>query len=201
MGPARGDIYISAFSECIFVERFLLVSKNQVFDGYNEKLNTTENSIHSFEDYPEYYEDLKDSFLNNSFVKKHFSKPQQAWNDVATVNNDGSKAIIRNLDAIAEVLDDARKERYLQQLVEIRNEIINRLQVYYDPNDKEQNNIKVRKITGDIKLKTEFAFGERPELFGKIIDDMMVSSTDLRAIAYDIIVRHIEEPKSVSSIK
>lgn len=29
----------------------------------------------------------------------------------------------------------------------------------------------------------------------------MVSSTDLRAIAYDIIVRHIEEPKSVSSIK
>lgn len=144
---------------------------------------------------------MKDSFLNNSFVKKHFSKPQQAWNDVATVNNDGSKAIIRNLDAIAEVLDDARKERYLQQLVEIRNEIINRLQVYYDPNDKEQNNIKVRKITGDIKLKTEFAFGERPELFGKIIDDMMVSSTDLRAIAYDIIVRHIEEPKSVSSIK
>lgn len=199
--PQGGTFTSQHFQNVYLLRDFYWSAKNQVFDGYNEKLNTTENSIHSFEDYPEYYEDLKDSFLNNSFVKKHFSKPQQAWNDVATVNNDGSKAIIRNLDAIAEVLDDARKERYLQQLVEIRNEIINRLQVYYDPNDKEQNNIKVRKITGDIKLKTEFAFGERPELFGKIIDDMMVSSTDLRAIAYDIIVRHIEEPKSVSSIK
>ena len=29
----------------------------------------------------------------------------------------------------------------------------------------------------------------------------MVSSADIRTIAYDIIVRHIEEPQSVSSIK
>ncbi len=199
--PQVGAFASRCFQNVYLLRDFYWSAKNQVFDGYNEQRGTTESSVHMFEEYPEYFDDLRNSFLDNAFVKKHFAKPMQAWNDVATVNNDGSKAIIRNLDAIAEVLDDARKERYHQQLTEIRYDIVNRLQVYYESDDKEQNNIKIRKITGDIKLKTEFAFGEKPELFGQIIDDMMVSSADLRTIAYDIIVRHIEEPQSVSSIK
>lgn len=199
--PQGGTFASRCFQNVYLLRDFYWSAKNQVFDGYNELRGTTESSVHKFEEYPEYFDDLRDSFLDNAFVKKHFAKPMQAWNDVATVNNDGSKAIIRNLDAIAEVLDGARRERYHQQLTEIRDDIINRLQVYYESDDTEQNNSKIRKITGDIKLKTEFAFGEKPELFGQIIDDMMVSSADLRTIAYDIIVRHIEEPQSVSSIK
>ncbi len=199
--PQGGAFASRCFQNVYLLRDFYWSAKNQVFDGYNEQRGTTESSVHMFEEYPEYFDDLRNSFLDNAFVKKHFAKPMQAWNDVATVNNDGSKAIIRSLDAIAEVLDDARKERYHQQLTEIRYDIVNRLQVYYESDDKEQNNIKIRKITGDIKLETEFAFGEKPELFGQIIDDMMVSSADLRTIAYDIIVRHIEEPQSVSSIK
>lgn len=189
------------FQNVYLLRDFYWSSKNQVFDGYNEKKKTIESGVHVYDEYPDYFSDLKESFLNNPFVKKHFAKPQQAWDDVATINNDGSKAIIRNLDAIAEVLDDARRERYMQQLVEIRDEINSKLSVYYESNDKEENNIKIRQITGDIKLKTEFAFGEKPELFGKIIDSLMVSSADVRSIAYDVIVRHIDEPKTVSSIK
>lgn len=196
-----GSFSSSSFQNVYLLRDFYWSSKNQVFDGYNEQKGTIESGVHNFEEYPRYFEDLRSSFLENPFVKKHFAKPQQAWDDVATVNNDGSKAIIRNLDAIAELLDDARRARYLQQLIEIRDEIINRLGVYYESDDKEQNNVKIRQITGDIKLRTEFAFGEKPERFGRIIDNLMVSSADLRKIAYDIIVRHLEEPQSVSSIK
>lgn len=199
--PQGGAFASKCFQNVYLLRDFYWSAKNQVFDGYNEQRRTTESCVHTFEEYPKYFDDLRASFLNNVFVNKHFAKPLQAWNDVATVNNDGSKAIIRSLDTIAEVLDDARRERYHQQLVEVRDEIVNRLQVYYESDDKEQNNIKIRKITGDIKLKTEFAFGEKPELFGRIIDNLMVSSADLRTIAYDIIVRHIEELQSVSSIK
>lgn len=46
-------------------------------------------------------------------MQRHFANPEQTWNDVATINNDGSKAIIRNLDAIASVLEDARKRNTL----------------------------------------------------------------------------------------
>lgn len=49
--------------------------------------------------------------------KEAFSNPEQTWSDVATVNNDGSKAIIRSLDTISGILDDARKQKYLMQLL------------------------------------------------------------------------------------
>ena len=199
---SQGGIFTSKYFQNVYLLRdFYWSAKNHVFDGYNELNGTVETGVHIFEDYPEYFNDLKESFLNNDFVRKHFAKPQQAWEDVATVNNDGSKAIIRNLDAIAEVLDEARRERYLQQLIEIRDDVANKLSVYYDSDNKEENNIKIRKIIGDIKLKTEFAFGEKPERFGRIIDNMMISPADVRTIAYDIIQRHIEEPQIVSSIK
>jgi hypothetical protein len=199
---SQGGIFTSKYFQNVYLLRdFYWSAKNRVFDGYNELNGTIETGVHVFEDYPEYFNDLKESFLSNDFVKKHFAKPQQAWEDVATINNDGSKAIIRNLDAIADVLDEARRERYLQQLIEIRDDVANKLSVYYDSDNKEENNIKIRKIIGDIKLKTEFAFGEKPERFGRIIDNMMIAPADVRSIAYDIIQRHIEEPQIVSSIK
>lgn len=196
-----GSFTSPCFQNIYLLRDFYWSYKNQVFDGYNEKTGSVERDVHIFEDYPDYYSDLKDSFLANPFVKKHFANPLQAWDDVATINNDGSKAIIRNLDSIAEVLDSVRRDIYMQQLIEIRNDIINRLNVYYESGDKEKNNLKIRQIIGDIKLNTEFAFGEKPERFGQIIDKLMVSSADLRSIAYDIIVRHIEQPQVVSSIK
>ncbi len=197
-----GGAFSSPYFQNVYLLRdFYWSAKNRVFDGYNEQKGTIESNVHAFDEYPEYFNDLMNSFLANQFVKKHFAKPQQAWNDVATINNDGSKAIIRNLDAIAEVLENARKELYHQQLVEIKNEIVNRLNVYYESDDKEQNNVRIRQITGDIKLRTNFAFGEKPERFGQIIDKMMISSSDIRSIAYDIIVRHIEEPQFASPIK
>lgn len=195
-------VFGSRYFQNIYLLRdFYWSAKNQVFDGYDEKKGTLENAIHSFDDYPSYFEDLKASFLSNPFVKNHFAKPEQSWNDVATINNDGSRAIIRNLDAIAEVLDDARRTTYLSKLIKMKDEILRSLNVYYESDDKEANNVRVRTIAGDIKLHTEISFGESPELFGRIIDSMMVSPASLREIAYDILTRHIEVPKTVSAIK
>lgn len=198
----KGGAFASKYFQNIFLLRdFYYSSKGQLFDGYEGNERTLEKCVHLYSDYPEYFNDLYESFCANSFVKKHFANPHQAWQEVATVNNDGSKAIIRNLDAIAGVLDSARREKYLGELMELKKEVCSRLSVHYESDDKEENNVKVRRIIGDIKLNTEFAFGEHPELFGQIIDRLMVSSAPLRSIAYDILVRHVDEPKSVSAIK
>lgn len=189
------------FQNLYLLRDFYWSAKNQVFDGYNDKTGSPETAVHAFDDYPSYFDDLKASFLANSFVRNHFANPEQSWNDVATVNNDGSRAIIRNLDAIAEVLDDARYTTYLGKLIKIKEEILRSLNVYHESDDKEENNIRVRTIIGDIKLRTEISFGENPELFGRIIDGMMVSPAALREIVYDILTRHIDVPKTVSAIK
>lgn len=91
--------------------------------------------------------------------------------------------------------------RYLSKLIKMKEEILRSLNVYYESDDKEANNVRVKTIVGDIKLHTEISFGESPELFGRIIDSMMVSPASLREIAYDILTRHIDVPKTVSAIK
>lgn len=133
-------------------------------------------------------------------MKTHFAHPEETWNDVATINNDGSKAIIRSLDAIANVLDDARRKKYLTDLQVIKQEMYQALSVYFEPEDSEEKNRKVKQICGDIRRSLIFTIGSKPEIFGRIIDSLMVPVGDLRDIAYDIIVCHSDTPKDFSAI-
>lgn len=195
--------FASHYFQNIYLLRDFFWSSKELFNGYSDRKASlsSETSLKEFPDYPEYFDDLRNSFMRNQFVRNHFENPSQSWSDVATVNNDGSKAIIARLDAIAEVLDSARHQKYLRELSDIQKDIINRLNVYYESEDKEAKNLKVRQITGDIKLQLAAVVGSKPETFGQIIDGLMIKSSDVRTIAYDIIVRHIDEPKDLSFIK
>lgn len=195
--------FTSRYFQNIYLLRDFFWSSKELFDGYSDsKTNPSpETKIKISPDYPDYFDDLRESFMENPFVCNHFENPSQSWNDVATVNNDGSKAIIAKLDAIAEVLDSARHQKYFMELAAIRKDIVNKLNVYHESEDKEASNLKVRQISGDIKLQLAALIGTKPEAFGEIIDDLMIKSSDMRNIAYDIIVRHIDEPKDVSFIK
>lgn len=180
---------------------FYWSGKNGLFDGYSDgTMKSQEISIHHHPDYPDYFDRLKDSFLQHKFVKTHFTNPQQTWDDVATLNNDGSKAIIRNLDAISTVLDNARRQKYHNELVELKKEILKALEVYYEPEDVEAKNKKVRTIAGDIRRSLMHTVATNPGAFGRILDKLMVNPEKLRNIAYEIIVCHTDTPKDFSAI-
>ena len=190
-----------AFQNIYPLRDFYWSGKNGVFDGYCDgAIKSEEKSVHMHQDYPGYFEDLKESFLQNDFVKRHFANPEQTWNDVATVSNDGSKAIIRNLDAISDFLDEARRRKYFIQLQEIKQEMYKALSVYFEPEDNEAKNVKVKEIANDINRSLTLSVGSQPEVFGRIIDTLMVPVGDLRDIAYDIIICHSDEPKDFSMI-
>jgi hypothetical protein len=192
---------INTFQNIYPLRDFYWSGKKGVFDGYSDgAVKSEEKSVHKYADYPEYFEDLKESFLQNEFVKKHFANPEKTWNDVATINNDGSKAIIHNLDAISDYLDDARKQKYLIQLQKIKQEMFKALSVYFEPEDNQAKNMKVKQVVSDIKRSFTFSVGAQLEIFGHIIDTLMVPVGDLRDIAYDIIICHTDEPKDFSLI-
>ncbi len=198
----NGNFFRSGVFQNIYPLRdFYWSAKNQVFDGYKDgQIKSPETSIHHFEEYPNYFEDLRRSFLDNDFVKKHFSNPEETWDSVAQINNDGSKAIIRDLDSISSVLDSARKERYLLELRAINERIKSMLSTYYEPEDKEQNNRKTRTIVGNIRRSLDLNIGKRPEIFGSIIDQIMLPVSDIRKIAYDIVILKTETPKDFNEI-
>lgn len=180
---------------------FYWSGKNGLFDGYSDSaIKSEETGIHIHPDFPDYLDRLKDSFLRNKFVRQHFKNAEQTWDDVATLNNDGSKAIIRDLDLISQVLDNARRDKYRKELDNLKQELIKILEVFYEPEDTESKNKKVRLIAGDIRRSLMQTIAGDPAAFGRILDKLMVSPEDLRNIAYDIIVCHTDTPKDFSAI-
>lgn len=198
----KGEVFTSAAFQNVYPLRdFYWSSKNNLFVGYKDGVDKSEEtSVYKHEDFPDYMEKLKSSFLRNDFVKKHFANPAQTWEDVATINNDGSKAIIRNLDSIAGVLDDARRKKYLTELQAIKQEMYQALSIYFEPEDSEEKNRKVKQISGDIRRSLIFSVGSKPEIFGKIIDMLMIPVGEIRNIAYDIIICHTKAPVDFSTV-
>lgn len=196
-----GNGKIIPFGNIYPLRDFFWSGKNGLFDGYSDgAVKSPEISVHTNVDYPDYLDRLKDSFLRHKFVRTHFSDPEATWSEVATLNNDGSKAIIRDLDSISNVLDRARRERYLAQLESLKKELLNALQVFYEPEDTEAKNKKVRLIAGDIRRSLQQTVAKDPAVFGRILDSLMVSPEVLRNIAYDIIVCHADTPTDFSAV-
>ena len=197
----RGGLFRSeAFQSIYLLRDYYWSMKNQVFDGYNDKTKSPEISRHIHEDYPDYLINLENNFLNNEFVQKHFADPKVSWDEVSSLNSDGSRAIIRDLDAISGVLDAARREKYLKELRSIKNEILAKLCTYYEPENKEENNMRTRAIVGEIRRRLDSQIGKKPETFGYIIDQLMTPVGDIRKIAYDIVVLKAETPKDFNEI-
>ena len=197
----KGGIFRSeAFQSIYMLRDFYWSMETRVFDGYDSRTKSPETNRHVDSDYPDFFNNLEHSFLTNDFVKRHFANPKKAWDEVSSLNSDGSKAIIRDLDSISDVLDAARREKYLKELKNIRDEILNKLIAYYEPEDKEENNIKTRTITGDIRLSLDLCIGTKPETFGRIIDRLMIPVSDIRKIAYDIVVLKTEVPVDFNEI-
>lgn len=196
---SSGDIL--PFQNIYPLRDFYWSGKNGLFDGYSDgSEKSPETAVHFHKDFPDYLDRLKNSFLRNKFVLRHFENPEETWESVATLNNDGSKTIIRNLDSISKVLDDARRKKYRTELERLKRDLVKALEVYFEPEDTASKNKKVREIAGDIRRALMSTVARDPASFGRIIDKMMVTPEDIRNIAYDILVLHTDTPRDFSAV-
>lgn len=171
-------------------------AKAGLFKGFSEgEINSPETSPGDFPGYPDYMEKLRNSFLSNEFVSTHLEDPQQTWEDVATINNDGSRAIISSLDRISGRLENARKRRYLARLRDLRDKTVATLQEYFVPDKPEEKIRKVKESVKNIRQDLTAIVSENPTAFGKILETFMVEPEQIRNLAHAIIVRHTEVPQ------
>jgi hypothetical protein len=93
-----------------------------IFEGWDPNLNTPEREIRPTPKYQNFMEKLKESFVKDEFVKQHFVDPETTWQQSATLNNDGTEAIILGLNILSHNLEKARYElfnRYYKNLCSI----------------------------------------------------------------------------------
>jgi hypothetical protein len=189
------------FSGIYPLRDFYWSKETGIFEGYSNKPPFSEETgVKKDPDYPDYFENLRRSFIEFPCMQQHFPNPGQIWDEVATPNNDGSKAIIRDLNRLAPQLDEFRTRNYLEELIGIRNIILKILAMYYISDSDEEKNAQIKKITSDIRRKIDMSVFRKPEIFGTILDKLMVLPGDLREIAYDIIIRQTEVPKDFSNV-
>lgn len=190
------------FQNVFLLRDFYWSGQSGLFRGYSDgAVPSPETSVGEPDGFPGYLKALRESFLNHDFVRQHFANPTQSWDDVATLNNDGSKAIIAQLSRISGHLRQAREQRLLTQLKKLQKQMLETLTAYFVPEGEEENNKRVKTIIRDIRREFSITIGAKPELFGRIIDSLMLHAAELRTIAYDIVVMRKEVPRDFSNVQ
>lgn len=177
--------------------------RSALFEGYSDGSQTPksgETKLHEQEGYPNYFQDLHDSFINLPFVQRHFADPEQTWKDVMEINKDGSEPIINDIDRISTHLSELRVLMYLEELRTIKKEIQDTLNGYYEPDSDEDKLKRTQLVMNRVRARMLLNMASDPQVFGKILDCLMISPREIRKIAKDIIVLKKDIPKDIPGI-
>jgi len=156
---------------------------SHLYSGYNQ---------HKFEQYevstplyPNFKSDLRQSFLDFTFVTRHFSDPQKAWDEAALINKDGTEYIIKNLLIASRNIALAFREKKLSEINETSKSICLELSKYYHSSDKNEKLQNAKNLAGDIqfKLATEFS-GENISAFGQLMKEFILDES--------VVLEHIQ---------
>jgi hypothetical protein len=130
------------------------------------------------ENYPTFREDLKKSFIEFDFVKRHFKNPSESWDRTTSINEDGTKLIIDNLTVAANNINLARNEKIKTELNEISQNIFAELNKHFHSNDKDEELQKAKSTAGDIQFKLATAFrADGIKLYGQLMKELMIDES------------------------
>ena len=189
----------SCYFRNIYLLRSFFWSINQnIFKEYKEGNDTKEKEVCPAE-YPEYRVHLKESFKKYPFVIDHFSDPEQAWNDVASPNSDGSLAIIESLNKIAPQLDDARRKKYENEVDSIKCDVLDIISAHFVSDNPVEKLNAVKQKLGRIRCDIDVLFGKEPAIFGQLVKELMIYPIEIKDVVFKIIKNYTEMPP-VSSV-
>lgn len=137
--------------------------------------------------YPNFRADLKDTFISDNWVQKHFSNPSEAWDDAALVNKDGSERIIRNLSKSAAKIKSARTEKFRDDLKRLIEEVNNDLSKHYHDDSSDENISKAKALAGEAQASLDISFGRDPYFFGKMMQCLILQEGDVYRVFHEML--------------
>ena len=165
---------------------------SDIFGGYDEE--GTEDSIN--ENRVDYMKNLKESFINYSFVKDHFDKPSESWNASAAANSDGSELIINNLLPSANNL--VKVNNSIKRCNIIKNQVLECLNKYYISENKQEERNKIIKNTLNTSLSLSRYISNQPHKFSLFIKSLQLSESEIYNVFHENI-NHVTIESDFSS--
>ena len=149
---------------------------SHIFRGYNENKVELEEIIPP--QYPDFKKNLRQSFIEYDFVKRHFENPSESWDEAASINKDGTKLIIDKLTIAADNINTARMARMCVELNEISQTILTELFKYFNSSDKDAELQKAKSTVGNIQHKLDMAFSaDGIKQYGQLMKELMLDES------------------------
>ncbi|MBO4906205.1 MAG: hypothetical protein J5486_04090 [Bacteroidaceae bacterium] len=182
----------------IFMLRDFKYSKG-IYQGYDPETGQSEQGAPVTPTrYPAFFSDLRTSFINDEFVRLHFTQPEKAWDAAATVANDGTHIIIDTLGRIAPNVARARDEKFAKDLSAAVKELRTTLERYYHPESGDEKLKLAKRQAGSVCMQIDRMIGQDPYAFGRLIDTMMISESEIYEFAHEQLLGE-EQPLPASS--
>lgn len=169
---------------------------NNLFGGYNP------NVLHSKETElamsPEFYAQITESFINDrKNVVRFFDDPRVVWEATATMNNDGSLYIIKQLCTVAQHLFGVRESQFETRFGEIGRKVVDLIHHFHKTNDSEAKLKEHLRRSFDVLLEFDTsASGNDNSFFGRLIELLQISDDE----AYDVVNEVVESPDLVTKV-
>lgn len=139
------------------------------------------------DEYKTFIPKLKESFLQNGFVRQHFAMPEKSWNEAVEVGKDGSAWIIENLTRSSRKMSEARETQFGRVIADAFSSLITAIHAYYHDDNADLELQKQMKAAGSIALTFDVLFGRDKYFFSDFISAMTVDEEYLHDVIMDII--------------
>ena len=172
----------SCFNNCYLLRDFRY--STSIFEGWKE--TGKENTIRKNEPYTGFYVKLRDSFINNPFVKKHFRDAVSRWDEASEANCDGSLPIARNLASIVEKIANTAAAKNLRDINESIFNVIAELKKHYYNTDTEESLKKALNAAARLQASLDNAFARDPYYFGHFMKSVTITEYAVHEVFADV---------------
>lgn len=125
-----------------------------------------------------YLSDLKQAFLTNDLVQKHFKEPIQAWNAATKLNDGGMTYIVSGLSAVCQ--PDNKLKQIDERLSSIVEQRSHDLRKYFTSEDRDEVFKEKREVSYDLLNFGAVLIGK--QRLGEFIDFLLISDTETKEI-------------------
>ncbi|MBQ0128415.1 MAG: hypothetical protein KBT57_01115 [bacterium] len=158
-----------SFDNCYLLRDFRY--STTIYKGWKE---TGKETTRECEPYSGFYAKLRDSFINDSFVRKHFKDAAIRWDEASEPNCDGSLPIARNLASIVGKIAAAAEAKNKRDVMESLQKVIDVLKTHYYDNNSEVALKKALNSAARLQASLDHAFGHDPYYFGRFMEALTI---------------------------
>lgn len=173
-------------------------SGNNLWDGYIETDPQPSEKVMRLN--PDFYSQLRESFVENDDVKKFFTDRALAWDVAATRNNDGSLYIIDRLNTVARHASEARNELFRKEIGAVKRNVRKSIEDYYVSTDAGEILDKNIKKAKSIFRELDFTCNTDNYFFGHLLQSLQMTEQQSYTMVHAI-MQSPELNESVNAFK